>query len=85
VTYPIYLYFCKCNPQEKLSFLRVFGKNIDFDYDYFKNSFISKGVYKECRSRINRLILEANQLLHKLPNTENKKLLKKWANYHKNI
>ena len=85
VTYPIYLYFNRCNQKERSSFLQIFGQNIDFDYDQLKNAFINKGVYADCKSRIEKLVSEAIVTLENLPDAESITLLRKWAEYHNDI
>ncbi len=85
VTYPIYLYFNKCNLHEKSSFLKIFGQNINFDFDRLKNAFMNKDVYADCKNKIENLILEAGQILDILPDSKNKTLLWEWAKYHQDI
>jgi geranylgeranyl pyrophosphate synthase len=85
VTYPIYLYFNRCNQKEQSSFLHVFGQNIDFDYDQLKNAFINKGVYKDCKGKIEKLISEATVTLENLPDAKSVTLLQEWAEYHNDI
>lgn len=85
VTYPIYLYFNRCNQKEQSVFLHIFGKNINFDYDQLKNAFVNKGVYTDCKGKIEKLVSEAIAILENLPNTESIDLLREWAEYHNDI
>lgn len=85
VTYPIYLYFNRCNQKEQSSFLHIFGQNIDFDYDQLKTAFMNKGVYTDCKGKIEKLVSEAIVTLENLPNAKNITLLREWAEYHNDI
>lgn len=85
VTYPIYLYFDRCSQKEQSSFLQVFGQNIDFNYNQLKKAFINKGVYTDCKSRIEKLVSEANVTLEDLPDVKSITLLREWAEYHNDV
>ncbi|MFA7088298.1 MAG: polyprenyl synthetase family protein, partial [Patescibacteria group bacterium] len=85
VTYPIYLYFNRCGQKEQSSFLQVFGRNIDFNYNQLKKAFINKGVYTDCKGKIEKLVSEAIVTLENLPDVKSITLLREWAEYHNDI
>jgi|GEM_PF-2676067 len=85
VTYPIYLYFNRCNQREQSSFLHIFGQNIDFDHDQLKNAFVNKGIYADCKGKIEKLVSEAIVILENLPDAKSITLLREWAEYHNDI
>lgn len=82
LTYPIYYYFSMCNPQEREDFLRIFGKNKVIDYSQIRQKILDKGVILHAIEKINRLVLEAINLLTNILSSHEKQLLIAWANNH---
>jgi len=82
LTYPIYLYFSKCDLQEQKDFLAIFGRNRVIDYTRIRQKIIDKGVVLYAIERINRLVIEAIEALKDIPSSREKQLLVAWANSH---
>ncbi len=83
VTLPLYLYYTKCNKQERDLFLKIFGKKRDSPMiQKIAEMIYEKGVVDECRKIIKELVDSSIRCISPLPDNDAKHMLIKWARYH---
>lgn len=83
LTYPIYLYYQRCNKEEKREFLSIFGNRQSTNWAKLKKKFINKSIIAECGLISNNCIKKAIGCLDKAPYSKEKDMLIKWAEHHR--
>lgn len=82
LTYPVYYYFSHCSKREKAELLEVYGQNKDFDCSPLRKLLLKTDAIRHCKNKIQKLALEAADLLKALPSSYEKEVLIAWALNH---